>query len=128
MKFSKGLNFPPATVVKSRGTIFASLMSALLSNQGVPMGNGVINEPYKGALDNSLSAIKQAHRQLRLATGTATPTVLTLQIKLCGTLLEEITDVRSNLVAYLECTRPREQRPKQLECTSGDLLQEDSSV
>ena len=92
------------------------------------MGNGVINEPYKGALDNSLSAIKQAHRQLRLATGAATPTVLTLQIKLCGTLLEEITDVRSNLVAYLECTRPQEQRPKQLECTSGDLLQEDSSV
>ena len=85
-----------------------------------------MNQPYKGVLGNSLSAIRQAHRQLRLATGTATPTVLASQIQLCGTLLEEISDVRSNLIAYREFTRTPGQR--RMECVRGDLFQGDSSI
>ena len=70
------------------------------------MGNGVTSKAYNGALQNSLKTIKQAHRQLHVVTRTdATPTVLTSRMELYGILLGEITDIRSNLVAYLECTR-----------------------
>jgi Asp/Glu/hydantoin racemase len=92
------------------------------------MRNGVTNIPYNGILQDSLSAIKQAHRQLHVVTGTAaTPTVLTSRIKLYGILVGEIADIRTNLVAYLECTRAGGQIPGQMECVRSDPLQEGSS-
>lgn len=91
------------------------------------MRNDATNKSYNGVLDNSLSAIDQAYRQLRFATGTPTPTVLALRIQLCGTLLEEISDVRNNLVEYLEWTRARGRSPRQMECVRSDLFQADSS-
>ena len=93
------------------------------------MRSGVTNMPYNGNLQDSLSVIKQAHRQLHVVTGTAaTPTDLVSRIELCGILLGEIADIRSNLMAYLECTRSGGQIPGQLECVRSDPLQEGSSL
>jgi hypothetical protein len=58
------------------------------------------------ALRSSLSAIKQAHDQLRLLTGTGTTApVLTRQIELCDVLLVEISGIRSSLAKDLNYTR-----------------------
>jgi hypothetical protein len=94
------------------------------------MGNGVTEIPYNGILQDSLNAIKQAHRQLHVVTGAAatTPAVLMSRIELYGTLLGEIADIRSNLVADLECTLAGGQIPGQMECVRSDPLQEVSSL
>jgi hypothetical protein len=93
------------------------------------MRNGVTKLPYNRILQVSLSAVKQAQRQLHVVTGTdATPTVLVSRIELYGILLGEIADIRSNLVAYRECTRAGGQIPRQMECVRGDPLQEGSSL
>jgi hypothetical protein len=58
------------------------------------------------ALRNSLSAIKQAHEQLHLLTGTGTTaTALAWQIELCDVLLVEISGIRSSLAKDLNYTR-----------------------
>ena len=93
------------------------------------MRNGVTSKAYNGILQDSLRAIKRAHRQLHVVTGTAaTPTVLMSRMELYGILLGEVADIRSNLVAYLECTRAGGQIPGQMECVSRDSLQEGSSL
>jgi hypothetical protein len=94
------------------------------------LGNGVAEIPYNGILQDSLSAIKQAHRQLHVVTGAAatTPAVLMSRIELYGTLLGEIADIRSNLVAYLEFTCAGGQIPGRMECVRSDPLQEVSSL
>ena len=57
-----------------------------------------VSDSCECALGSSLSAIKQAHDQLRLLTGTATTaTVLARQIELCDVLLVEISGIRSSL-------------------------------
>jgi hypothetical protein len=46
--------------------------------------------------------IRQAHRKLHVLTGTpATRTVLKPRMELYGILLEDVADIRRNLVAYL---------------------------
>ena len=93
------------------------------------MSNGVTSKAYNGVLQDSLRTIKQAHRQLHVVTGTAaTPTVLMSRMELYGILLGEVAGIRSNLVAYLECTRAEGQIPRQMECVSRDPLQEGSSL
>ena len=93
------------------------------------MGNGVTSKAYNRALQNSLKTIKQAHRQLHVvAKAHATPTVLTSRVELYGILLGEVTGIRSNLVAYLECTRAEGQIPMQMECVNRSSLQEVSSL
>jgi hypothetical protein len=58
------------------------------------------------ALGGSLSAIKQAHDQLHLLTGTATTaTELAWQIELCDVLLIEISGIRSSLARDINHTR-----------------------
>ena len=58
------------------------------------------------ALRSSLDAIKQAHEQLHLLTGTGTTaTVLAWQIGLCDVLLVEISGIRSSLAKDLDYTR-----------------------
>ena len=85
--------------------------------------------PYNGILQDSLSAIKRAHRQLHVVIGTAaTPTVLMSRMELYGMLLGEVADIRSNLVAYLECTRAGGPIPGQMERVRRDPLQEGSSL
>ena len=60
----------------------------------------------EGALRNSLSAIKQAHQQLHLLTGTdTTASVLAWQIELCDVLLVEISGIRSSLAKDFNYTR-----------------------
>jgi hypothetical protein len=65
-----------------------------------------VSDSYECALRSSLSAIKQAHDQLRLLTGTGTTaTVLARQIELCDVLLVEISGIRSSLAKDLNYTR-----------------------
>ena len=93
------------------------------------MGNGVTSKAYNRALQDSLKTIKQAHRQLHVvAKAHATPTVLTARMELYGILLGEVTGIRSNLVAYFECTRAEGQIPMQMECVNRSSLQEVSSL
>jgi hypothetical protein len=61
---------------------------------------------YECALRSSLSAIKQAHEQLRLLTGMGTTaTVLAWQIELCDVLLVEISGISGSLAKDLNCAR-----------------------
>jgi hypothetical protein len=93
------------------------------------MGNGVTSKAYNKALQDSLKTIKQAHRQLHIVTrADATPAALTSRMELYGLLLGEVTGIRSNLVAYLECTRAESQIPMQMERVNHDSLQEVSSL
>ncbi len=93
------------------------------------MGNGVTSKVYDGTLQDSLRTIKQTHRQLHVVTKTtATPTALMSGMELYGILLGEVTSIRSNLVAYLECMRAESQIPRQMEGVSRDSLQEGSSL
>ena len=94
------------------------------------MGNGVTSKAYNRALQDSLKTIKRAHKQLHVVTRTAdaTPTALTSRMELYGILLGEVAGIRSNLVAYLECTRAEGQIPMQMECVNRDTLQEVSSL
>jgi hypothetical protein len=65
-----------------------------------------VSDSCECALGSSLSAIKQAHDQLRLLTGTGTTaTVLVRQIELCDVLLVEISGIRSSLAKDLNYTR-----------------------
>jgi hypothetical protein len=67
---------------------------------------GHVNGSCDYALRSSLSAIKQAHDQLRLLTGNCTTaTVLASQIGLCDVLLVEISGIRSSLAEDLNSTR-----------------------
>ena len=94
------------------------------------MSNGATSKAYNGALQDSLRTIKQTHRQLHVVTGTAdaTPTALMSRMELYGILLGEVAGIRSNLVAYLECTRAEGQIPMQMECVNRNSLQEVSSL
>ena len=93
------------------------------------MGNGATSKAYNRALQNSLKTIKQAHRQLHFVTkANATPTVLASRMELYRILLGEVTGIRSNLVAYLECTRAEGQISMQMECINRNSLQEVSSL
>ena len=63
-----------------------------------------------------------------VVTGTAaTPTALMSRIELYGILLGEVAGIRSNLVAYLTCTRTEGKIPMQMECVNRKSLQEGSS-
>jgi len=67
---------------------------------------GYLNQPFDCAVQNSLSAIKQAHIELQLLTGACTtPTVLASQIELCDVLLGEISGIHSILANDLKHTR-----------------------
>jgi hypothetical protein len=93
------------------------------------MGDGVTSKAYDRALQDSLKAIKQAHRRLHVVTkADVTPTGLTSRMELYGILLGEVTGIRSNLVAYLECTRAKGQIPRQMERVNRGSLQEGSSL
>ena len=93
------------------------------------MGNGATCKAHNRAVQDSLKTIKQAHEQLHVVTRTgATPTALTLRMELYGILLGEVTGIRSNLVAYLECTRAEGQIPRQVPCVNRDSVQEVSSL
>jgi hypothetical protein len=93
------------------------------------MGNGVKSKAYDRAVQDSLKTIKQAHKQLHIvARADSTPTALTSRMELYRILLGEVTGIRSNLVAYLECTRAEGQIPTQMECLNRDSLQEGSSL
>lgn len=93
------------------------------------MGSGVTSKVYDGALQDSLRTIKQTHRQLHVVTKTtATPTALMSRMELYGILLGEVTSIRSNLVAYLECMRSESRIPRQMEGVSRDSLQDGSSL
>ena len=86
------------------------------------MSNGATSKAYNGVLEGSLRTIKQTHRQLHVVTRTAaTPTALTSRMELYGILLGEVAGIRSNLVAYLECTRAEGQIPMQMECVNRQL-------
>ena len=90
------------------------------------MSNGATSKAYN--LEGSLRTIKQTHRRLHVVTGTAaTPTALMSRIELYGILLGEVAVIRSNLVAYLTCTRAEGQIPIQMECVNRKSLQEGSS-
>ena len=66
------------------------------------MGNSVTSNAYNIILQDSLKTIKHAHRRLHVVTkADVTPIALTSRIELYGILLGEVTDIRSNLVAYL---------------------------
>ena len=92
------------------------------------MSNGATSKAYNGILQDSLRTIKQTHRRLHVVTGTAaTPTALIWRIELYGILLGEVAGIRSNLVAYLTCTRAEGQIPIQMECVNRKSLQEGSS-
>lgn len=67
---------------------------------------GHLNQSFDCALQNSLSAIKQAHIELQLLTGMCTtPTVLASQIELCDVLLLEISGIHSILAKDLRHSR-----------------------
>ena len=86
------------------------------------MGNGLTSKAYNGVLEDSLRTIRQAHRQLHVVTRTtATPTALMSRMELYGILLGEVTSIRSNLVAYLECMRAEIRIPRQMEGVSRDV-------
>jgi hypothetical protein len=91
------------------------------------MGNGVKSKAYDRAVQDSLKTIKQAHKQLHIKAD-STPTALTSRMELYRILLGEVTGIRSNLVAYLECTRAEGQIPTQMECLNRHSLQEGSSL
>jgi hypothetical protein len=70
------------------------------------MDNGVASKAYNRALLDSLKTIKSAHNQLHsLTKAHATPTALASRMELYGILLGEVTGIRGNLLAYLECAR-----------------------
>jgi hypothetical protein len=94
------------------------------------MGNGA-SKVYNRAVLDSLKTIKRAHKQLHVVTkirADATPTALTSRLELYGVLLGEVTGIRSNLEAYLECARAESQIPMQMECVNSNTLQEISSL
>jgi hypothetical protein len=91
------------------------------------MGNCVASKAYNKALQDSLKTIKQAHKQLNVVTRAGAPTALTSCMELYGILLGEVTGIRSNLVAYLECARAEDQIPRQMQCVNRDSLQDVSS-
>lgn len=65
-----------------------------------------IGPSFDGALEGSLSVIRQTHVQLHALTGmTTTANVLASQIELCDVLLVEISGIRSNLAKDLRRSR-----------------------
>jgi hypothetical protein len=93
------------------------------------MGNSVTSKAYNRALQDSLKAIKQAHRRLHVVTkADVTPTALTSCMELYGVLPVEVTGIRGNLVAYLECASAEGQIPRRMECVNRDSFQEGSSL
>ena len=64
------------------------------------------NNHFDCAVEESLSTIKKAHVRLHLLTDTtATATFLASQIQLCDVLLDEISDIHTNLARDLKYTR-----------------------